>query len=96
MFIAEKKATGGSLGKKLKSTHFVGTVDAGFAVLSELLKKLPAKGGFTSGRSCADDVETWTEELLVVNIVETGEPIRVIFKRVDVSFEVVSEIIGKV
>ena len=95
LLIFKEKPSSGSFGKKFESTHFVGTVNTVFPAFGKLFEQLPAKGGFTSGRCCADDVKTRTEKLLVVNIFETGEPISVIFKRVDVGFKVVSEIISK-
>ena len=96
LFVFEEEATSGGFGKKFESTHFVRTENAVFAVLSELFEMLPAKGGFTGGWSCADDVKPWTEKLLFVNIFKTGEPTGIIFKRVNVSFKLVGEIVRNV
>ena len=93
LFVVEEEATSGGFGKKFESTHFVGTVNARFSVFCELFEKLPTEGSFASGRGCADDVKPRTEELLVVNIFETSEPISVIFKRIDVGFKMVRKII---
>ena len=96
LFIFKKKATSGSFSEKLKSTHFVRTVNAGFAVFGKLFEQLPAKGSFAGGGSCADDVKSGTEILLGINIFEAREPIGVVFEMVYIGFKLMSEIIRNV
>ena len=57
---------------------------------------MPTESSFTGGGSRADDIKSWTKKLLVVNIFKTGEAIGIIFKRVNVSFKVVGEIVRNV
>ena len=96
LLIAQEKPPSGSFSKKFNIAHLIRTVNAVFAVFGELFEQLPAESSFTGGRSCAYYVKPWTEKLLVVKIVKAGESISIVFQRVDVSFEVVSEIIRKV
>ena len=60
--------------------------------MSELLKKLSTKGSFTGGGSCPDDVKTWTEKMLLINIFESSVSIGIIFQSRNVGSEIIGEI----
>ena len=96
LLIFKEKSPSGSFGKKFDVAHFVGTVNAVFSVFGDLFKKLPTEGSFASGRSRANDVKTRTEKLLLINIFKSGKAIGIIFKRVNVGFKVVGEIVRNV
>ena len=95
MVVGQEKFASGSFGEKFKSGHFIRTENARFVIVCKLLKELPAKSGFPCGGSCADDVKTWTEELVKVDVGETCFAIGVIFQIVDCGFDGISEIRGK-
>ena len=96
LLIAQEKSPSGSFGKKFNVAHLVGTVNALFPVFGELFQKLPAESCFTGSGICADYVKTRTKELHIVDIVKSCELTGIIFKRGDVGFKVVGEIVRKV
>ena len=56
-----------------------------------LYLNLPTTPSFAGGGSCADNVETWTEELMLVEIIEAGKPVSVRFHLFDSGIEIVGK-----
>ena len=56
-----------------------------------MFEQLPTKSSFAGGGSRANDVKSWTEKLVLIEIVETGATIRVVFQVFDLGVEVVGK-----
>jgi len=63
--------------------------------LSKLFEKLPTEGSFSGGGSCADYVKSGTEELFLVEIIETRKPVGVSFHFFDSGVEIIGKKSGK-
>ena len=70
--VVKEKFSSGRFAEEFDKTHFVGTENAGFAIISKLFEKLPTESSFTSGRGCANDVKPGRKNLKIVEIVKAG------------------------
>ena len=86
-----EKFTGERFGEEFKLTHLVGTENAGLVASRKLFEQLPAEGSFSRRRSCADDVKSRIEKLKLVEIIEAGEPIRVVLHLFNFGIKMVGE-----
>ena len=77
--------------EEFKLAHLVRTEDARFAAPCKLFEQLPTESSFPSGGSRADYIKPRTEELKLVEIIETGKAVGVSFHFFDGGIEIVGK-----
>ncbi len=85
--VLKKKTSRKGFRENLEFRHFVGTENTVFAVLGELVEKLPSEGSFAESRKSSDDVKPGGKDLILVEIIKAGFAVGKKFHGVDVLLE---------